>query len=261
MIKSLYSAASGMFAQQTNLDNVASNIANANTTGFKRSRVEFQDLIYETLRGVSPTAQGTTTPSEVQIGGGTKVIATTKNFETGAPQQTGNPLDLMIRGEGFFQLLMPNGTIGYTRDGSWKLSNDGRVVNADGLPMEPPITVPQDATSILINSDGKVLVNTATSTEPTEIGTIELARFINPAGLESQGGNLYKQTIASGDPLVAQAGLDGAGAVDQGYLESSNVQIVNEMVAMITAQRSYELNSKSVKTADEMISIATNLKR
>ncbi|MBI5058331.1 flagellar basal-body rod protein FlgG [candidate division KSB1 bacterium] len=261
MIKSLYSASSGMHAQQTNLDNVASNLANANTTGYKRSRVEFQDLIYETLRGVAPTAQGTTTPSELQIGSGTKVIATTKSFESGSPQETGNPLDMMIRGDGFFQLLMPNGTVGYTRDGSWKLSNDGRIVNADGLPMEPPITVPQDATSILINQDGRVLVNTATSTEPSEIGTIELARFVNPTGLESLGGNLYKQTIAAGDPLVAQAGLDGTGNIDQGYLESSNVEIVNEMVSMITAQRAYELNSKSVKTADEMIGIATNLKR
>lgn len=261
MIKSLYAAASGMNAQQVNLDNISNNLANANTTGFKRSRVEFQDLVYETLRGTAPTAQGTDVPAELQIGGGTKPVATLRNFEVGSAQQTGNPLDMMIRGDGFFQVMMPNGTVSYTRDGSWKMSSDGKIVNADGLPMEPPMTVPQDATSVMIQSDGRVMVNTATSTTATELGRIELARFINPAGLSSEGGNLYKQTGASGDPIVAQPGLDGTGTLDQGYLETSNVKIVNEMIAMITAQRSYELNSKSVKTADDMIGIATNLKR
>lgn len=250
-----------MNAQQTNLDNIASNISNANTTGFKRSRIEFQDLIYENLRGVAPTSQGTTVPTALQVGGGTRVVASVKNFEHGAPQQTGNPLDLMIDGDGFFQVLMPNGTIGYTRDGSWKMSADGQVVNSDGLPMEPPITIPQDATGILVNPDGRVLVTTAAAPDPAEIGNIELARFVNPAGLENLGGNLYKQTIASGDPLVAQAGLDGTGTLSQGYLESSNVKIVNEMIAMIVAQRAYELNSKSIKTADEMIGMAASLKR
>ncbi|MFZ5434398.1 MAG: flagellar basal-body rod protein FlgG [Calditrichota bacterium] len=261
MIKSLYTAASGMHAQQMNLDNIANNIANANTTGFKRTRVEFQDLVYETLRGTSATEQGTTVPAELQIGGGTKSVATVKNFESGSPQETGNPLDLMINGDGFFQVLMPDGTLAYTRDGSWKISADGQVVNANGLTMEPPLTIPQDATAIMVNTDGRVLIQTQASTEPTEIGRIELARFINPAGLTNLGDNLYKQTVASGDPIVAQAGLDGMGTINQGYLEASNVKIVNEMIAMITAQRSYELNSKSVKTADDMIGIATNLKR
>jgi flagellar basal-body rod protein FlgG len=261
MIKSLYTAASGMNAQQTNLDNIANNIANANTTGFKRSRVEFQDLVYETLRDTAPTTQGTQVPTELQIGGGTKPVATVKNFEQGSPEQTGNALDLMIRGDGFFQLLMPDGTLSYTRDGSWKISADGQVVNADGLPMEPPLTVPQDATGILVEPDGRVLVTTAAAPEPTELGRIELARFVNPTGLSSLGGNLCRQTIASGEPIVAQAGLDGTGTLDQGYLEASNVKIVNEMIAMITAQRSYELNSKSVRTADDMINIAANLKR
>lgn len=261
MIKSLYTAASGMNAQQTNLDNVANNIANANTTGFKRSRVEFQDLVYETLRGTSATAQGTSVPAELQIGGGTKPVATVRNFEAGSPQQTGNPLDLMIRGDGFFQVLMPDGSRSYTRDGSWKVSSDGQMVNSDGLPMEPPLTIPQDATAIMVQTDGRVMVTTSTATTPTELGRIELARFVNPAGLTNLGGNLYKQTVASGDPIVAQAGLDGTGTLDQGYLESSNVKIVNEMIALITAQRAYELNSKSVKTADDMIGIATSLKR
>jgi flagellar basal-body rod protein FlgG len=261
MIKSLYSAASGMHAQQTNLDNIANNIANANTTAFKRTRVEFQDLVYETLRGTAPTEQGTTIPTELQIGSGAKPVATVKNFEAGSPQNTGNPLDFMVRGDGFFQVLMPDGSLAYTRDGAWKLSADGQLVTANGLPMEPPLTIPQDATSILVNNDGRVLVMTASTTEPTEIGRIELARFMNPAGLTNLGDNLYKQTIASGDPLVAQPGLDGTGTIDQGYLEASNVEIVNEMIALITAQRSYELNSKSVRTADDMIGIAANLKR
>jgi flagellar basal-body rod protein FlgG len=261
MIKALYTAASGMGAQQKNLDNVASNMANANTTGFKRSRIEFQDLIYQTMKTSAPTEQGTTTPVDLQIGGGTKAVASVKNFEMGSPTETGNPLDLMIRGDGFFQVLMPDGRISYSRDGSWKISADGQVVNTDGLTMEPPITIPKDATGILISSEGRVMVNTAGATEPSEIGQIELARFVNPAGLSNLGGNLYTQTIASGDPMVATPGLDGTGALEQGFLESSNVDIVTEMVSLITAQRSYELNSKSVRTADDMISIATQLKR
>jgi flagellar basal-body rod protein FlgG len=261
MIKSLYTAASGMNAQQMNLDNIANNIANANTTGFKRSRIEFQDLVYQTLRGTAPTAQGTQVPAELQVGGGAKPVATIKNFAQGSALETGNALDLMINGDGFFQVLMPDGTISYSRDGSWKVSADGQVVNADGLPMEPPLTVPQDATQISVQPDGRVLITTANATEATELGRIELARFVNPTGLSNQGGNLYKQTAASGEPIIAQAGLDGTGTLEQGYLESSNVEIVNEMISMITAQRSYELNSKSVRTADDMISIAANLKR
>lgn len=261
MIKSLYTAASGMHAQQTNLDNIANNIANVNTTGFKRSRVEFQDLVYETMRTPAPTEQGTVTPAGLQIGGGTKPVATLKNFELGAPTQTGNPLDMMINGDGFFQVLMPDGSLAYTRDGSWKISSEGQVVNAEGLQMEPPITIPEDATSISIAADGRILVETAGADEPSELGQIELARFINPAGLSSLGDNLYRQTISSGDPVVAQPGLDGVGTLAQGYLESSNVKIVNEMINMITAQRSYELSSKSVKTADDMINTAVNLKR
>jgi flagellar basal-body rod protein FlgG len=261
MIKSLYTAASGMAAQQMNLDNISSNISNVNTTGFKRSRIEFQDLIYETLKKTAPTSQGTTTPAELQVGGGTKAVASLKNFEQGTPTKTGNPLDMTILGEGFFQVLMPDGTIGYTRDGSWKVTSEGKIVNSDGLPMEPPLTLPQDALSVSISTEGKLLVTTASSKDPAEVGQVELARFVNPAGLSSLGGNLYKQTIASGDPLVSQAGLDGTGTISQGYLEASNVKIVDEMIAMITAQRAYELNSKSVKTADDMIGIAAGLKR
>jgi flagellar basal-body rod protein FlgG len=261
MIKALYTAASGMGAQQKNLDNIASNMANANTTGFKRSRIEFQDLIYQTLKTTAPTEQGTNTPVDLQIGGGTKAVASVKNFEVGSPQETGNPLDIMINGDGFFQVVVPDGTIAYTRDGSWKLSADGEIVNTDGLVMEPPLTIPTDAIGIQINSQGRVMVTTASETDPSEIGQIEIARFVNPAGLSNLGGNLYRQTVASGDPIVSTPGLDGNGTLEQGFLEASNVDIVNEMVSLITAQRSYELNSKSVRTADEMISTATQLKR
>lgn len=261
MIKALFTAASGMHAQQKNLDNTASNISNANTTGFKRSRIEFQDLIYENVRIPSPTDQGTAIPVPLQIGGGTRVVASVKNFEMGAPQETGNPLDLMIHGDGFFQVLMPDGTVAYTRDGSWKKTAEGQIVNAQGLPMEPPINIPSDASALMISPEGRVSVMTPGSTEPSEIGQIELARFINPAGLLNDGGNLYTQTISSGDPIATTPGTDGTGTLEQGYLEASNVKIVNEMINLITAQRGYELNSRAVRTADDMINIATQLKR
>jgi len=261
MIKALYTSASGMQAQQRNLDNTASNIANANTTGYKRSRIEFQDLIYENVRIPAPTDQGTSLPVPLQIGGGTRVVASVKNFEMGTPTETSNPLDLMVRGDGFFQVLMPDGKIGYTRDGSWKLTAEGQLVNAQGMPMEPPINIPSDATSIMISPEGRVSVMTQGNTDPSEIGQIELARFVNPAGLLNDGGNLYTRTVSSGDPLTATPGADGTGTIEQGYLEASNVKIVNEMINLITAQRGYELNSRAIRTADDMINIATQLKR
>ncbi|MCB9365994.1 MAG: flagellar basal-body rod protein FlgG [Calditrichaeota bacterium] len=261
MIKALFTAASGMHAQQTNLDNTANNISNANTTAYKRTRVEFQDLIYENVRVPSPTDQGTSLPVPLQVGGGTRVVASVKNFEVGTPQETGNPLDLMIRGDGFFQVLLPDGTVGYTRDGAWKITSEGEVVNAQGLPMEPPINIPSDATSVLISPEGRVSVMTQGTVEPSEIGQIELARFVNPAGLLNDGGNVYTQSVSSGDPLTSTPGTDGTGTLEQGYLETSNVKIVNEMINLITAQRSYELNSRAVRTADDMINIATQLKR
>ncbi|MBM3324668.1 MAG: flagellar basal-body rod protein FlgG [Calditrichaeota bacterium] len=261
MLKSLSTAASGMTAQELAIDNIANNLANVNTTGFKRSRVEFQDLIYQMVQQVSPTTQGTETPTGLQIGGGTRAIASVKDFDQGDPLHTGNSLDLMIRGDGFFEVLLPDGQIAYTRDGSWKLSSEGKVVNADGLPMEPPLDIPEDATAIMIDGQGLVLVRTASTPEPTEIGQIELARFVNPAGLESLGKNLYAQTVASGEPVVSTPGKDGLGTIDQGYLENSNVRVVEEMINLIAAQRAYELNSKAVQTAQDMLGIAANLKR
>ena len=261
MLKSLYTAASGMTAQQLNVDNIANNLANVNSPGFKRSRIEFQDLIYQTLRQAAPTTQGTVVPSDLQIGGGTRAIASLKDFEQGDALRTGNPLDIMIRGDGFFEVMMPDGQVSYTRDGSWKISADGKIVNADGLPFEPPLEIPEDATSVLVNSEGQVFVQTATSPEPTEVGQIELARFINPAGLESLGKNLFAGTVSSGDPIISTPGKDGLGTLDQGYLENSNVKVVDEMISLITAQRAYELNSKAVRTAEDMLSVAINLKR
>jgi flagellar basal-body rod protein FlgG len=261
MLKSLYTAASGMTAQQLNVDNIANNLANVNSSGFKRSRIEFQDLIYQTLRRASPTTQGTVVPSDLQIGGGTRAVASLKNFEQGDALHTGNAFDLMVRGDGFFQVLMPDGQIAYTRDGSWKISGEGKVIDADGLPMEPPLDIPEDATSVTTSADGRVLVQTVGATEPTEVGQIELARFVNPAGLESLGKNLYAQTVASGDAIVSTPGKDGIGMIDQGYLENSNVKVVEEMIQLITAQRAYELNSKAIQTAEDMLGIATNLKR
>ena len=261
MLKSLHTAASGMNAQQLNVDNIANNLANVNSPGFKRSRIEFQDLIYQMLRRASPTTQGTVVPADLQIGGGTRAVASLKNFEQGDAFQTGNPLDMMIRGDGFFEVLMPDGQIAYTRDGSWKISADGKIVNSDGLPMEPPMDIPEDATAIMTTPEGRVLVQTATTPEPTEAGQIELARFVNSAGLESLGKNLFAQTVASGDAIVSTPGKDGLGTIDQGYLENSNVKVVEEMIALITAQRAYELNSKTIRTADDMLGIATSLKR
>lgn len=260
MLKSLSTAASGMSAQELAIDNIANNLANVNTTGFKRSRIEFQDLIYQMVEPVSPTTQGTETPAGLQIGGGTRAVASVKDFEQGDSLETGNSLDLMIRGDGFFQVLLPDGRIAYTRDGSWKLSSEGKVVNSDGLPMEPPLEIPEDATAVMIDAEGLVSVQTATTSDPSEIGQLELARFVNPAGLESLGKNLYAQTIASGEPLVSTPGKDALGTIDQGYLENSNVKVVEEMINLIAAQRAYELNSKAVQAAQDMLGVAASLK-
>ena len=262
MDKALRIAATGMRAQQLNIDTIANNLANVNTTGFKKNQVEFQDLLYQTIRPAgSATARGLQTPTEIQVGCGTKPISTAKAFTQGSVTATENPLDLAIEGDGFFQLRMPDGSIAYTRDGSFKISNDGVIVNADGYVLEPEISIPPDTESIMISRDGLVMVTMAGSNEQQELGQIELARFINPSGLKSIGRNLLKQTPASGEPIVGNPELEGFGAVAQGFLENSNVEVVSEMVNMITAQRAYEINSKTIKTADDMMGIVNNLKR
>jgi flagellar basal-body rod protein FlgG len=262
MIRSLWTAATGMQAQTLNIDMISNNLANVNTTGFKRSRADFQDLLYETFRppGMASSAD-TTVPSGIQVGHGTRPAATQKIFLQGDFQHTQNDLDMAIEGDGFFQIQQPNGEIGYTRAGSFKIDSEGRIVTSDGFPMEPEIVVPPDSAAVSISTDGIVSVLLAGETTPTEVGTIELARFINPAGLESIGRNLFLPTGASGDVETGIAGEDGFGTIAQGYLEMSNVSVVDEMVNMITAQRAYEINSKAIQTSDDMLQIASNLKR
>ncbi len=262
MIRSLRTAASGMSAQQMNVDNIANNLANVNTTGFKKSKVEFQDIMYQSLRRPGVTAiTGSTVPTSLDIGYGTRPVATTRQFSVGELSQSGNPLDLAIDGDGFYQIQRPDGTIAYTRDGSLKLTADGRVATSDGLFLTPEITIPEDAVSISVGFDGRVSVVQTGTNEPQEIGQIELARFINPAGLAAVGHNLFEETPASGAPITGAAGEDGFGRINQGYLEMSNVDVVTEMVNMIVAQRAYEINSKAIQTADDMSSLVNNLKR
>ena len=262
MIRSLWTAASGMQAQSLNVDVISNNLANVNTNGFKRSKAEFQDLFYDTLRSAGvASSEGTQVPVGIQLGHGTRASAVAKIFSQGNMQHTQNNLDLALEGKGFFQVLQLNGEIAYTRDGGFKLDEEGRLVTADGFFLEPEIAVPTDSVSIFIEIDGTVSVLQVGESEPTEIGTIELARFINPSGLLSIGRNLYLPTQASGEAVTGTAGEDGLGTISQGYLEMSNVSVVDEMVNMITAQRAYELNSKAVQAADEMLQMANNVKR
>jgi flagellar basal-body rod protein FlgG len=262
MIRSLYTAATGMAAQQMNMDITANNLANVNTTGFKKSRADFQDLLYQTLRTAgSSQAQGTKVPTGIQIGLGTKLAAVQKVFTQGDFQNTGNKLDLVIEGDGFFQVMTPSGTAAYTRDGALKMDATGRLVTSDGYPIQPEITVPTDTTELSIGEDGTVSVKTAGSTVATELGQIQLTRFPNPAGLKSLGKNMFDSSDASGDPVTGTAGADGLGTIAQGFVEMSNVKVVEEMVNMIVAQRAYEVNSKAIQAADEMLNTANNLRR
>lgn len=262
MIRSLWTAASGMQAQTTNIDVISNNLSNVNTAGFKRSRAEFQDLLYQTMRppGVD-SAGGNQVPTGIQVGHGTRTAATNRLFTQGDFQHTQNELDIAIEGQGFFQIVQPNGDIAYSRAGNFKIDSEGRIVSPDGYLMEPEITIPTDTIAVSIGTDGTVAVLQPGVTEPTEIGNIELARFVNPAGLSGIGRNLFAQTEASGDPITGTPGEEGYGTLAQGYLEMSNVSVVDEMVNMITAQRAYEINSKAIQTSDEMLQQANNLKR
>ncbi|MBW1900209.1 MAG: flagellar basal-body rod protein FlgG [Deltaproteobacteria bacterium] len=262
MLRSLWTAASGMQAQQLNIDVLSNNLANINTTGFKRSRADFQDLLYETLRlAGAPSSSTTEVPTGIQLGHGTRPAAVQKIFIQGEYKQTKNELDIAIEGEGFFQVTMPDGETAYSRAGAFKLDSEGRIVTSDGYFMEPEISIPDDSMQISIGTDGTVSVRQAGENQATEVGTIQLARFINPAGLNSIGRNLFLPTSASGDVITGIAGEDGFGTLAQGFLEMSNVSVVEEMVNLITAQRAYEINSKSIQAADEMLQIANNLKR
>ncbi|MBW2590369.1 MAG: flagellar basal-body rod protein FlgG [Deltaproteobacteria bacterium] len=262
MIRSIWTAATGMQAQTLNIDVIANNLANVNTAGFKRSRADFQDLLYETLRPAgASSSEGTQVPVGIQLGHGTRPAAVNKIFLQGDFQKTDNELDLAVEGDGFFQILQLNGEIAYTRAGAFKLDSEGRIVTSDGFSLEPEITVPTDTVVLSVGIDGTVSVVQAGETEASEIGTIELARFINPAGMHTIGRNLYVPTDASGDVVTGTAGEDGFGTIAQGYLEMSNVSVVDEMVNMIVAQRAYEINSKTIQTADDMLQMANNIKR
>ena len=262
MIRALFTASTGMIAQQLNIDTIANNLANVNTTGFKKSRVNFQDLLYETIRPAgTETATGATIPEGIQVGHGVRPASIAKLFTTGSMIQTGNELDLVVEGEGFFQVELPDGTIAYTRDGSFKLDQNGTVVTADGFPISPGLTIPTDYELISINSDGAVSVQVPGDDTLQPAGNVQLARFANPAGLNARmGRNLLLETEASGTPNISQPGLNGMGLIEQGFLENSNVQVVEEILQLIIAQRAYEASSKVIQTSDEMLQLANNVK-
>lgn len=260
MMRSLRSAASGMIAQQTHIDTIAHNMANVGTTGFRRSRAEFQDLIYQQVRTPGGrTADGGTLPTGIQIGQGTRTVSTELVHTQGTLQQTGNPLDLAIEGEGFLQVLRPGGEIAYTRAGNLKLDAEGRLVTVDGLPVEPAITVPRDATSVTVGPDGTISVTQPGDGRSMELGQLQIARFSNPGGLEALGRSMFRPTTASGQPLVVQPGQEGAGTIAQGFLEGSNVEVVNEMIDLISSQRAYEINQRVIQASDEMLRKATDV--
>jgi flagellar basal-body rod protein FlgG len=261
MIRSLYTAATGMDAQSTKMDTIANNLANANTTGFKAARADFEDLLSETIHsGRDITAQGGTAPVPLQVGLGVKTASTTRSFALGDMVTTNNTFDMAIGGGGFFRVQRPNGEFAYTRAGNFVKDSDGHLATATGSLIEPTITVPKGATGVQIATDGTVTATVPNQTAAQTLGHIELASFVNPAGLEAIGGNLYVETSASGEPLLSKPGEQGAGTVVQGQLESSNVQAVEEMVAMIATQRSYELNSKVIQTADQMLQKLTSVR-
>ena len=260
MIRSLWISKTGLDAQQTQMDVIANNLANVSTNGFKRSRAVFEDLLYQTLRQPgAQSSQQTQLPSGLQLGTGVRPVATERIFTQGNLQQTGNSKDVAIQGQGFFQVLRPDGSTAYTRDGSFQTDFEGQMVTSSGYYVQPAITIPLNAQSITVGRDGVVSVTTPDSTVPVQVGNLQLATFINPGGLQSVGENLYVETASSGTPNVTNPGTDGAGLLNQGYVETSNVNVVEELVNMIQTQRAYELNSKSVQTSYTMLQRLTQL--
>ncbi|MBX7137147.1 MAG: flagellar basal-body rod protein FlgG [Oligoflexia bacterium] len=262
MIRALYTAATGMNAQETNIDVISNNLANVNTTGFKKSRADFQDLFYQyVVEPGAPTSATTNNPSGVQIGLGVKTASVQKIFAQGDLTSTGNQLDLAIEGDGFFQVTLPDGSTSYSRAGTFRLDDTGQIVTPDGYAVSPGITVPPDALSVSIGQDGTVSVRQPGSATATDVGQLTGVRFPNNAGLRATGRNLYEETSSSGAPVSGVFGENGFGRVSQGFLETSNVSVVGEVVGLITAQRAYEASSKGISTADEMLGQAINLKR
>ncbi|MBB4840148.1 flagellar basal-body rod protein FlgG [Sphingomonas kyeonggiensis] len=261
-MRTLSIAATGMLAQQTNVDVISNNIANMNTTGFKRQRAEFQDLLYEqVVRPGSATSAQTRSPTGIQIGSGVKTGAIYRINEQGSVQQTDNQYDMAIQGHGYFQITLPDGSTGYTRDGSFGVSDQGELVNSDGFPVQPGITVPQNAVSVTVSKTGQVdVVLGGGDPTPQTLGQLQLATFVNEGGLEAKGGNLFLETAASGAPIAGAPGDPGFGTLMQGFVEASNVNPVAEITALITAQRAYEMNSRVVKTADEMLATTSQLR-
>ena len=254
MIRSLWISKTGLDAQQTQMDVVANNLANVSTNGFKRSRAVFEDLLYQNIRQPgAQSSQNTQIPSGLQIGTGVRPVAAERIHTQGNLAQTGNKLDVAIQGSGFFPVLMPDGTTGYTRDGSFQTDAQGQMVTSSGFVVQPAITIPTNASSVTIGQDGVVSVTQAGSTAPVQVGTMQLASFINPSGLQSNGQNLYLETASSGAPVTAAPGANGAGTLGQGFVETSNVNVVEELVNMIQTQRAYEINSKAITTSDQML--------
>jgi len=261
MLKSLNTAATGMKAQQANMDTIANNIANVSTAGFKKARAEFEDLLYQTIKEPGArTGENSVSPTGVQIGMGVKTSGVQKSFEQGSTKITKNPFDIEIQGQGFFPMQLPNGQVAYSRNGAFKKGPSGQLTNQNGLKLQPEIGIPANASGVEISPDGKISIITGFNTAPQSVGQIQLVNFVNPAGLKSIGGNLFLPTPASGSPQQGTPGQNGLGVVSQGQLEMSNVNIVDEMVNMITAQRGYETNSKVIQASDQMLQYMNNLR-
>lgn len=261
MLRAIRTAATGMSAQQAGVDNIANNLANANTTGFKRTNIVFQDLLYETVQASGPGEASGTRPATMQMGHGAAAIATVRNFTQGSLIESGNVFDLAVNGDGFLQVQRPDGSIAYTRDGTLTRDAEGNLVTQSGLPIEPNVSIPQEAIEVHVSLDGVISVRLQGEADMTQVGQLELARFSNPNGLNAIGGNLYEQTDASGEPTIGTPGQDGLGTIKQGFVESANVDVVQEMVNLIAAQRAYEINSKMITTGEEMLQIANQIKR
>lgn len=260
MFRSLWIAKTGLDAQQTQLDAISHNLANVSTNGFKRAHAQFEDLLYQNIRQVGgQSSQLTTLPTGLQLGTGVRPVATSRIFTQGNLQESGNQLDMAISGKGFFPVLLPDGNTGYTRDGSFRVDANGQVVNPNGHPLSPPVTIPVDAVSVTVGSDGVVSAIVDGNATPVQLGQLQLATFVNPAGLDPKGQNMFSESAGSGPPSIGTPDIGGTGSIQQGYVETSNVNVVEELVAMIQTQRAYEINSKAISTSDQMLARLSQL--